>query len=156
MPKQDIESSADRNGFLALAALAATLGASAAILFAPDEGAKTRRRVGQRLHSLSGEAAAGITSLQRELRRRRHRAEREKRLAALTGLLVGAGLTALLVTEGSTRKRLGDTLSRIKVGAVDRIERLRRRSDASSRQPVADQDSVRSIQELGRDANSVF
>ena len=155
MPEQDIESSADRNGFLALAALAATLGAGAAILFAPDEGAKTRRRVGQRLHSLSGEAAAGITSLQRELRRRR-RAEREKRLAALTGFLVGAGLTALLVTEGSTRRRLGDTLSRIKVGAVDRIERLRQRSDASSRQPGADQNSVRSIQELGRDANSVF
>jgi hypothetical protein len=158
MSKQEIQPSADRGGFLALAALAATLGASAAILFAPEEGTKTRKRVSRRLQSLSGEAADRITSLQRELQRRRYRAEREKRLAALTGFLVGAGLTALLTTQGgsSARRRLGDTLSRMKVGAVDRIERLRQDSNSSTRQPGSNEETVRSVQELGRDANSVF
>jgi hypothetical protein len=148
----------DRGGFLALAAVAATLGASAAILFAPEEGARTRKRVGRRLQSLSGEASASIRYLRRELRRRRRQARREKQLAALTGFLVGAGLTGWLATEGgrSTRRRLGDTLGRIKVGAVDRIERLRQRSPKATRQAGTDQESVRSVQELGRDANSVF
>jgi hypothetical protein len=50
-------------------------------------------------------------------------------------LLVGAGLTALLTPESgpATRKLLGGKLSRIKIGAVDRIERLRQadRPDAA-------------------------
>lgn len=158
MSKQETPASADRGGFLALAALAATLGASAAVLFAPDEGAKTRRRVGRRLQSLGGEAGATMTYLRRELRRRRRQARREKQIAAVTGFLIGAGLTGYLVTEGgtTTRRRLGDTLSRIKVGAVDRIERLRQRSEGVTGEARNDDQSVRSVQELGRDANSVF
>jgi hypothetical protein len=44
---------------------------------------------------------------------------------------VGAGLTSLLTPESgtATRRRLSDTLGRIKVGTVDRIERLRQRTE---------------------------
>jgi hypothetical protein len=73
---------------------------------------------------------------------------------AAAGFLVGAGLTALLTPESgpATRKLLGGTLSRIKVGAVDRIERIRlaRVPDTPEGPPV------RTVQELGRDPNEVF
>lgn len=149
----------ERGGFWALAALAAAVGAGAAVLFAPDEGAKTRHRVGRRLQSLRGEAAGTITYLQRELRRRRRQSRREKQLAGLTGFVIGAGMTALVMTEtgSSTRRRLGGTLSRIKVGAVDRIDRLRQqRSQSRPEEPGSAEPSVRSVQELGRDPDSVF
>jgi hypothetical protein len=122
---------AGRGGFVALAVIAAALGAGAAILLAPDEGARTRRRVTQGLRSIGGEAASTIGQLQRDLRRRRDQSRREKRMIALAGLLVGAGLTALLTPESgtATRRRLSDTLGRIKVGTVDRIERLRQRTE---------------------------
>jgi len=141
-----------------MAALAATLGAGAAILLAPEEGAKTRQRVGRGLESIRGEAAGSIAYLQRELRRRRRQSRREKRLAALTGVLVGAGIAALLMTErgASTRKRLGGTLSRIKVGAVDRIDRLRERSSETTKDRSPEEQPIRSVQELGRDPDSVF
>jgi gas vesicle protein len=158
MSRQD-QQQTDRGGFWALAALAATVGAGAAVLFAPDEGAKTRRRVGRRLQSLRGEAAGTISSLQRELRRRRRQTRREKQLAGLTGFLIGAGMTALFMTESgsSTRRKLGGTLSRIKVGAVDRIDRLRQqRSQSDAVEPGSAESSVRSVQELGRDPDSVF
>ena len=149
----------DRGGFLALAALAATVGAGAAVLFAPDEGAKTRQRVGRRLQSLRGEAAGTITYLQRELGCRRRQSRQEKQLAGLAGFLIGAGITALLMTErgSSTRRRLGGTLSRIKVGAVDRIDRLRQqRSQSAEVEPGSEEPTVRSVQELGRDPDAVF
>jgi hypothetical protein len=94
-----------------------------------------------------------MAQLQREIRKRQSRSRREKRIFALAGLLVGAGLTALLTPESgpATRKLLGGRLSRIKVGAVGRIERLRQ-ADA----PEAAENPVRSIQELGRDPNNVF
>jgi gas vesicle protein len=159
MDTQNDRPTSGRGGFMALAALAATLGAGAAILLAPEEGAKTRRRVGRRLESLKGEAAGTIASLQRELRRRRRQSRREKRVAGLTGFVVGAGIAALLMTESgaSTRKRLGGTLSRIKVGAVDRIDRLRQqRSSEASEARNPDEQPIRSVQELGRDPDSVF
>jgi hypothetical protein len=151
------DAEASRGGFVALAVIAAALGAGAAILLAPDEGSRTRRRVTQGLKSIGGEAASTITQLQRDLRRRRAQSRREKRIMAIAGLLVGAGLTAVLTPESGTdtRRRLGGTFGRIKVGAVDRIERLRQRSpeaEESSTEPRA----VRSVQELGRDPNSVF
>jgi hypothetical protein len=147
-------SEADRGGFVALAVIAAALGAGAAILLAPDEGARTRRRVTEGLRSIGGEAASTIAQLQRDLRRRRDQSRREKRVIALAGLLVGAGLTALLTPESgtATRRRLGGTLNRIKVGTVDRIERLRQRSEGSEQ---AESGPVRSVQELGSDPNSV-
>jgi len=156
MAKQADQQSSDR-GFIALAALAATVGAGAAILFAPEEGAKTRKRVGRRLESLRGEAAGTVTYLQRELGRRRRQSRRDRQIAGLVGLVVGATIATLLTSErgSTTRKKLAGTLSRIKVGAVERIDRLRQPSE-----PVEpgkpEETPVRSVQELGRDPDSVF
>jgi gas vesicle protein len=145
----------ERGGFVALAVLAAALGAGAALMLAPDEGAKTRERVGRGLRSLRGEAAETIGQLQREIRRRRRQSRRDKQMIALAGLIIGAGVAALLTPESgpANRQRLGGTLSRIKVGAVDRIERLRQRQSEAESQEGA---PVRSVQELGRDSKTVF
>lgn len=147
----------NRGGFVALAVIAAALGAGAAVLLAPDEGAKTRKRVGRGFRTLRGEAAGTIAQLQREIRRRRNQTQREKRMIAVVGLLVGAGLAGLLAPESGAdaRKRLSGTLGRIKVGAIDRIERLRQAS-VESPPESREEHPVRSIQELGRDANGVF
>ena len=126
---------AERGGFVALAVLAAALGAGAAVLLAPDEGAKTRKRVGQGLRSLQGDAAGTVAQLRREIQRRRNQSRREKRIIGVVGLLVGAGVAALLAPErgAEVRRRLGGTLGRIKVGAIDRIDRLRQpEGEASS------------------------
>ena len=125
----------ERGGFVALAVLAAALGAGAAVLLAPDAGAKTRKRVGQGLRSLQGDAAVTVAQLRREIQRRRNQSRREKRIIGVAGLLIGAGVAALLAPESGAqvRRRLGGTLGRIKVGAVDRIERLRQpEAEASS------------------------
>jgi gas vesicle protein len=150
------QTTGDRGGFVALAVLAAALGAGAALMLAPGKGAKTRKRVGRGLRNLKGGAAETIVQLQREIRKRRRQSRRDKQLVALAGLFLGAGVTALLTPESGpvTRKRLGGTLSRLKVGAVDRIERLRQRpSEAEISQEDAE---VRSVQDLGRDPNMVF
>ena len=116
----------ERGGLVTLAIVAAAVGAGAALL-APDAGSRARQRVG--------------------------RGRGEKRLIALAGFLVGAGLTALLTPESgpATRRLLGGTLSRIKVGAVDRIERFRQNAA-----PEPAENPVRSLQELGRESNDVF
>jgi gas vesicle protein len=149
----DISQREGQGGFVALAVLAAAAGAGAALLLAPDSGSRTRQRVGQGLRDLRGEAAGTIAQLQGEIRKRKSHSGREKRIFAMAGLLVGAGLAALLTPESgpATRKLLGGKLSRIKVGAVDRIERLRQ-SEAT--EPA--ETPVRSVQELGRDPNDVF
>jgi hypothetical protein len=86
----------DSGGFVALAVLAAALGAGAAILLAPDEGAKTRKRMRRGLRSLRGDAVGRMEKLQREIRRRRNQSRRERKLIALAGLLIGAGVSALI------------------------------------------------------------
>jgi hypothetical protein len=72
-------------------------------------------------------------------------------------MLIGAGLAALMTpsTGTATRQRLGSTLNRIKVGTVDRIERMRQRQEGSGEAASGSQ-PVRSVQELGRDPDSVF
>jgi gas vesicle protein len=147
-----------RGGFVALAVIAAVLGAGTALLLAPDEGSRTRRRVSQGLRNLGGEAASTVAQLQRDIGRKRAQSRREKRMLAVAGLLVGAGLTALLTPESGTaaRRRLSGTLSRIKVGAVDRIERLRQQGTEAKDSGSTESREVRSVQELGRDPNSVF
>jgi hypothetical protein len=143
-------------GFVALAVFAAALGAGAAILLAPDEGAKTRKRVRRGLQSLRGDAVGRMEKLQREIRRRRNQSRRERKLIALAGLLIGAGVSALISPQGAdVRSRLGGTLGRIKVGAIDRIERIRARPGESDPSHEEDRE-VRSVQELGRDPNTVF
>jgi gas vesicle protein len=131
MPNHDTPNSTkhlppeERGGFLGLALLAAAVGAGAALLLAPARGSQKRKD-----HS-----------------------RREKRIIALAGVLVGVGLTALLTPESgpATRKLIGGTLSRIKVGAVDRIGRLRQTDED---EPA--ENPVRSVQELGRDPNDIF
>jgi gas vesicle protein len=154
----EAELAGERGGFVALAVLAAALGAGAALLLAPEEGARTRQRVGRGFRSLRGEAAETLAQLRREIRRRRRQSQRDRQIAAVAGLLIGAGLAALFTPESGpvTRQRLGGTLSRIRVGAVDRIERLRHRQPEPGGQTEAPDPSVRSVQELGRDPNTVF
>jgi gas vesicle protein len=131
MPNHDAPKSTEhmppeeRGGFVGLALLAAAVGAGAALLLAPARGSQKRKD-----HS-----------------------RREKRIIALAGVLVGVGLTALLTPESgpATRKLIGGTLSRIKVGAVDRIGRLRQTDED---EPA--ENPVRSVQELGRDPNDIF
>jgi gas vesicle protein len=147
----------ERGGFVTLAVLAAALGAGAAVLLAPDEGGKTRQRVGRGLRGLRGDAAETVAQLRREIRRRRNQSRREKQIVAVAGLLIGAGIAALLAPESGARvrQRLGGTLGRIRVGAIDRIERLRQR-EGEVASPEAEKREVRSVQELGRDSNTVF
>jgi hypothetical protein len=153
----DTASAEDRGGFVALAVLAAALGAGAAMLLAPDEGSRTRKRMRRGLRTLKGDAAARVAQLQREIKRRKNQSRREKRMIALAGVLVGAGVAALLTPRGAeVRTRLGGTLSRIKVGAVDRIDRLRAQAGDPGANAPEEARKVRSVQELGRDPNTVF
>ncbi len=85
-----------RGEFLTLALIALALGAGSALLFAPAEGAKTRQRLGREIRELRGGAAKTVARIQHEVHRRRTRDRREKRLYALAGLVVGAGLGAFL------------------------------------------------------------
>ena len=153
----DVSPAGERGGFVALAVLAAALGAGAAVLLAPEEGAKTRKRVGQGLRTLQGDAAGTVAQLRREIQRRRNQSRREKRTIAVAGLLIGAVAAALLAPESGAqvRRRLGSTLGRIKVGAIDRIERLRPRAGEAA-SDAAEKREVLSVQELGRDPNTVF
>jgi gas vesicle protein len=148
---------ADRGGgFVALAVIAMALGAGAALLLAPQEGARTRQRVGKGLRSIRGGAAGTLTQLQREIRRRREQSRREKRFIGLAGFFIGAGLATMVTPESGpeARQRLSATLGRIKVGTVDRIEGLRRQQQESG--SGNESPAVRSVQELGRDPDAVF
>jgi hypothetical protein len=150
-------SDGERGGFVALAVIAAAVGAGAALLLAPEAGARTRKRVGRGLRSVRGGAAETIAGLRQDIRRKKHQSRRDNQLMGLAGLLIGAGLAAVLTPESgpATRERLGSAWSRIKVGTVDRIDRLRARQQAGV-EPGARVDSVRTVQELGRDPNAVF
>lgn len=113
----DLEDNADRDaggGVLGLALFALAVGAGAAVLFAPAEGAKTRQIVGERLKGLKGDAGDALERVQRELGRREARRRRERRSSALLGLAVGAGLAALLTPESGpdVRRRIADRLRR--------------------------------------------
>jgi gas vesicle protein len=113
----DLEDDADRNeggGLLGLALFALAVGAGAAVLFAPAEGAKTRRIVGDRLKDLRGGAEGALERVQREIRRRDERRRRQRRSSALMGLALGAGLATLLTPESgpAVRRRISERLRR--------------------------------------------
>ena len=109
-----IDADEGSGGFLGMALLALAVGAGAALLFAPAEGAETRKLVRGRLRDIRGGAESAVARLQRELGRREARRRRERRSAALLGLAAGAGLAALLmpVSGPDARRRIGRTLGR--------------------------------------------
>lgn len=120
----ELENDAGRDeggGLLGLALFALAVGAGAAMLFAPAEGAKTRQIVGDRLKSLKGDAGDALERVQRELGRRDARRRRERRSSALLGLAVGAGLAALLTPESGpdVRRRIADRLRRTEEALPD-------------------------------------
>jgi gas vesicle protein len=120
-------------GFPGLALLALALGAGSALLFAPVEGARTRKVVGGRLRELRGGAGVALERVQRELSRREAgRRRRERRVSALMGLAVGAGLAALLVPESGpdTRRKISQTLRRRGADAEQEVERVVREPQA--------------------------
>lgn len=110
----DLEGAQDHGsgGILGLALLALAVGAGSALLFAPAEGARTRELVGGRLQELRGGTELALRRVQRQLRRREEQRRRQRKLSALLGLAVGAGLAALLVPKSGpeTRRSLVETL----------------------------------------------
>jgi gas vesicle protein len=106
------EESSEGGGSFGLALLAAAVGAGAALLFAPTEGARARELLGGEIRGLRGDASKVLGRLQREVRRRRTQDRRRAQIAALAGLAIGAGLTALLTpTSGpEARRRITDRL----------------------------------------------
>ena len=74
-----------QGGFVALAVISAALGAGAAILLAPAEGARTRQRVTQGLRAIGGEAAGDVRRTRADV----SKAERELGWAPTTSLADG-------------------------------------------------------------------
>ncbi len=111
-----------RGGLFGFALMALALGAGAALLFAPAEGAKTREVVSERLRGFRGEAEGAFGRVQRELGRREARRRRERRSSALLGLALGAGVAALLLPQSGpeTRRKLSEAIRRRK-GEVDEV-----------------------------------
>ena len=126
-------------GFLGLALLALAVGAGSAMLFAPAEGARTRKVVGSRLRDLRGGAGVALERVQRELGRREARRRRQRRASALIGVAVGASLAALLVPESGpdTRRRLSETLRRRGAEAEEAAEAAERVVREPQADPVA-------------------
>ncbi len=106
------EEGSEGGGSIGLALLAAAIGAGAALLFAPTEGARARQLLGGELRDLRGDASKVLGRLQREVRRRRTQDRRRAQLAAIAGLAIGAGLTALLTPASGpeARRRITERL----------------------------------------------
>ena len=113
-------------GFLGPAILAMALGAGAALLFAPADGARTRKIVGGRLRDLRGGAESALARIQHELGRREARRRRERRSSALLGLAVGAGLAALLMPKSGPeiRQRIAARIKHDRREIRDEVERV--------------------------------
>jgi gas vesicle protein len=126
-------------GFVGLALLALTVGAGSALLFAPVEGARTRKAVGGRVRQLKGGASVALERVQRELgRREARRRKQERRTSALIGLAVGAGVAALLVPESGreTRRRISESLGK-RGGEIEKPVEKVVREPQSDPEPVA-------------------
>ena len=84
-----------RGGFVALAVIAAAMGAGAALLFSPDQGAKTRRLVGQGLRNIRGEGARSMRRPRKQRALARKKAFSISRLAAKKFFACRAGITCV-------------------------------------------------------------
>lgn len=113
-------------GFVGPAILAMALGAGAALLFAPAEGAKTRKIVGGRLRDLRGGAEDALARIQQELGRGEARRRRDRRTSALLGLAVGAALAALLMPKSGPeiRQRIAARIKHDRREVQDEVERV--------------------------------
>ena len=78
---EPIDSSRGPGGFTAGLLLGVLLGAAVALLFAPEQGRKTRGRLSKRMHSLGEDAREGIdragARTRKELNRRKRRLREE-------------------------------------------------------------------------------
>ena len=177
------ESSGAGTGSVVMTAVvAAAVGAGVALLFAPEKGSKTRKRLGKRMRKLElsrqleelelgkraamlGTGAAGGWKKFRKESARRLDPERtsgmNKPLYALLGTLAGAAAAVLLAPDSGTetRQRLSSKLKEMKDDASTRWQEHRagRRAAAETGNGSADRDrNVRSVQELGREGSEVF
>lgn len=175
-------SGAGAGSVVVTAVVAAAVGAGVALLFAPEKGSKTRKRLGKRLRKLElskqleelelgkraamlGTGAAGGWKKFRKESARRLDPEgssgMNKPLYALLGTLAGAAVAVLLAPDSGseTRQRLGSKLKEMKDDASTRWQEHRagRRTAAETGNGSADRDrDVRSVQELGREGSEVF
>jgi len=175
-------SGAGAGSVVVTAVVAAAVGAGVALLFAPEKGSKTRKRLGKRMRKLElskqleelelgkraamlGTGAAGGWKKFRKESARRLDPEgssgMNKPLYALLGTLAGAAVAVLLAPDSGseTRQRLGSKLKEMKDDASTRWQEHRagRRTAAETGNGSADRDrDVRSVQELGREGSEVF
>ena len=175
-------SGAGAGSVVVTAVVAAAVGAGVALLFAPEKGSKTRKRLGKRMRKLElskqleelelgkraamlGTGAAGGWKKFRKESARRLDPEgssgMNKPLYALLGTLAGAAVAVLLAPDSGseTRQRLGSKLKEMKDDASTRWQEHRagRRASAETGNGSADRDrNVRSVQELGREGSEVF
>ena len=150
------------------ALLSAAVGAGAALLYAPEEGEKTRKKLGKRLENWQKVAADGLStgmefvSSNAEdfkkldlLRTRRHAAERRR--AALIGTLVGAGVALLFAPSSGSklRRRIGRQVDELTDGVEQKYRTYKSKASRTASE-LADSDSageaVRTAEELGREA----
>ena len=173
-------SGAGAGSVVVTAIVAAAVGAGVALLFAPEKGSKTRKRLGKRMRKLElsrqfeelelgkraamlGTGAAGGWKKFRKESARRLDPEpasgMNKPLYALLGTLAGAAVAVLLAPDSGTetRQRLGSKLKEMKDDASTRWQEHRagRRAAAETGNGSADR-NVRSVQELGREGSEVF
>lgn len=156
-------------GFATGALLSAAVTAGLALLYAPEAGEETRRKVGRRLGALQKEALRSrpVKKAERQVQRVRARldarraAEKRARLrAAIIAAVIGAGLGMLLAPQSgrATRRRIGRGARDASRRAGEAASRLRGRYDSESNGVSGSGPArpVRSVQELGRDASDVF
>jgi gas vesicle protein len=128
----DREGQDERGGRFGIAVLALALGAAAAILYAPADGAETRRLVGSRLRDWRGDAEGALERVQRELGRREARRRRQRRTSALMGLAAGAGLAGLLTPRSGPEVRRGIAERLRREGPAAGPERVEREPQTES------------------------
>jgi gas vesicle protein len=166
-------------GYIATAVVAAAVGAGVALLFAPEKGVTTRKRLnrrlselelrdrlGDRLSDLQDYAEEGVDYVQRRVTgRKRSRSRLNPQLLGIAGTVLGAALTAMLAPEGS-RERVRSTVDDLRSSAGDRLERLRRNRRRAARASFDESfegdgrersnSPVRNVEETAQDPTKVF